>query len=84
MRGVVSPDRDISISEGQRSGQSTAVLRSVDDVYIKDARAVCPYRLGEYTTMQDKNLWNLFNLVDKLIRGDSLGDLKGVGFMLRL
>ena len=37
MRGVVSPDRDISTSEGQRPGQSTAFLRSVDDIYIKDA-----------------------------------------------
>ena len=37
MRSVVSPDRDISTSEGQRPGLSTAVLRSVNDVYIKDA-----------------------------------------------
>ena len=68
MRSVVSPDRDISTSEGQRPGLSTAVLRSVNDVYIKDARTVRPYRLGEYTTVQGENLWNLFNLVDKLIR----------------
>lgn len=52
-------DRDISTSEGQRPGQSTAVLRSVDDVYIKDARTVRPYRLGEYTTMQGEILWIL-------------------------
>lgn len=69
MRGVVSPEREISTSEGQRPGQSTAVLRSVDDIYIKDARTVRPYRLGEYTAVQGENLCHLFNLVDKLIRG---------------
>ena len=70
VRGVVSPYRDISTSEGQRPGQSTAVLRSVDDIYITDARTVRPYRLGEYTTVQGEIQWILWNHVDKLIRGD--------------
>ena len=45
-------------------------MRSVDDIYVKDARTGRPYWLGEYTTVQGENLCHLFNLVDKLIRGD--------------
>ena len=32
--------------------------------YILRTPTVRPYRLGEYTTVQDKNLCHLFNLVD--------------------
>ena len=39
-------------------------MRSVDDIYITDARTVRPYKLGEYTTVQGEILCHLFNLVD--------------------